>query len=197
MAHDTGKIQVMHKSSIRKIQSSNAKQSNELIFILGGARSGKSDLALKFSRALKPRAFLATAEPLDREMASRIQKHQRSRRGVWDTVEIPIEMSQWFRTKGKGYQCVVIDCLTLWLSNILGDSTCRKKFPSLLKDFLKAVRHVPGRVIVISNEVGLGIVPGDPLTRQFRDLAGRMNQQVASAADEVYFVASGLPLRLK
>ena len=144
-----------------------------------------------------PRAFLATAEPLDREMTNRIRKHQRRRRGAWETVEIPIEMSQWFQSKGKGYQCVVVDCLTLWLSNILEDKSLRRKFPSFLKDFLKAVREVPGRVIVISNEVGLGIVPGDPVTRQFRDLAGRMNQQVASAADEVYFVASGLPLRLK
>jgi len=184
-------------SSRTKKQFSKSTQTNELILILGGARSGKSDFALTFSRTMKPRAFLATAEPLDQEMAVRIRKHQRSRRGAWDTVEIPVEISQWFNTKGKAYQSVVVDCLTLWLSNILGDKTIRKKFPSLLKDFLKSVRHVPGRVIVISNEVGLGIVPGDPVTRQFRDLAGRMNQQVAAAADEVYLVVSGLPLRLK
>ncbi|WP_454061200.1 bifunctional adenosylcobinamide kinase/adenosylcobinamide-phosphate guanylyltransferase [Candidatus Nitrospira salsa] len=168
-----------------------------MILILGGARSGKSDFALKLSRTMKPRAFLATAEPLDQEMALRIRKHQRGRRGAWDTVEIPVKLSQWFNTKGKPYQSVVVDCLTLWLSNILGDKTIRKKFPSLLKDLLKSVRHVPGRVIVISNEIGFGIVPSDPVTRQFRDLAGRMNQQVAAAADEVYLVVSGLPLRLK
>ncbi|MGB0910872.1 MAG: bifunctional adenosylcobinamide kinase/adenosylcobinamide-phosphate guanylyltransferase [Nitrospirales bacterium] len=184
------------KKSLKK-KPTTARRKNELIFIVGGARSGKSDLALKLSRSLKPKAFIATAEPLDQEMTIRIRKHQRSRRGAWDTVEVPVEMSQWFRTKGKGYQSIVVDCLTLWLSNIVGDSKLRKKFPKFLKEFLKAVRMVPGRVIVISNEVGLGIVPADPETRQFRDLAGRMNQQVASAADEVYFVASGLPLRLK
>ncbi|WP_447968416.1 bifunctional adenosylcobinamide kinase/adenosylcobinamide-phosphate guanylyltransferase [Nitrospira sp. M1] len=184
-------------SSPAKKRSSQAKSTNKLIFILGGARSGKSDFALTFTRTMKPRVFLATAEPLDQEMALRIRKHQRSRRGTWDTVEIPVYMSQWFNTKGHGYQSVVVDCLTLWLSNILGDTILRKKFPSLLKEFLKSVRQVPGRVIVISNEVGLGIVPGDPLTREFRDLAGRMNQQVAAAADEVYFVASGIPLQLK
>ena len=189
-------VNTKQPSSPRKrVQAS--KSNNELIFIVGGARSGKSDFALKFTRSLKPRAFIATAEPLDQEMTIRIRKHQRSRRGAWDTVEVPVEMSLWFRTKGKGYQSVVVDCLTLWLSNILGDEKLRKKFPSLLKDFLKSVREVPGRVIVISNEVGLGIVPADPDTRQFRDMAGRMNQQVASAADEVYFVTSGLPLRLK
>ncbi len=173
------------------------KRKNELIFIVGGARSGKSDLALKFCRTLTPRAFVATAEPLDREMASRIQKHQRRRRGQWTTVEIPVEISHWFRTKGRNYQGVIVDCLTLWLNNILAKKTLHRKFPSLLKDWLQAVRNVPGRVIVISNEVGFGIVPGDPLTRHFRDLAGQMNQRVASAADEVYFVVSGIPLRLK
>ncbi|GJL53334.1 MAG: adenosylcobinamide kinase/adenosylcobinamide phosphate guanyltransferase [Nitrospirales bacterium] len=184
-------------SSPAKKRSSQAKTKNELILILGGARSGKSDFALTFTRTMKPRAFLATAEPLDHEMALRIRKHQRSRRGTWDTVEIPVHMSQWFHAKGKAYQSVVVDCLTLWLSNILGDTVQRKKFPSLLKEFLTSVRRVPGRVIVISNEVGLGIVPGDPLTREFRDRAGRMNQQVAAAADKVYFVASGIPLQLK
>ncbi len=183
--------------SVTKKKSSTLRQKNELILILGGARSGKSDLALKLSRALKPRAFIATAEPLDQEMAIRIKKHQRSRRGAWETVEVPVAMSEWFQTEGKAYQSVVVDCLTLWLSNIQSDKALRRKFPSLLKEFLKAVRHVPGRVIVISNELGLGIVPGDSRTRQFRDLAGRMNQQVASAADEVYFVVSGLPVRLK
>ena len=188
---------------VKKISVSTKKRTstpihkNEVILIVGGARSGKSDLALKLSRPFKPRAFIATAEPLDQEMTSRIRKHQRSRRGAWDTVEIPVEIGEWFRTEGKDYQAVVVDCLTLWLSNVQGDTMFRKKFPSLLRAFLKAVREVPGRVIVISNEVGLGIVPGDPLTRQFRDIAGRMNQQVAAAADEVYFVVSGLPLRLK
>ena len=184
------------KSSVKK-QPAQAKRRNELIFIVGGARSGKSELALEFCRTLKPRAFLATAQPLDQEMKSRIRTHQRSRRGTWDTVEIPVEMSHWFRSEGRNYQGVVVDCLTLWLSNIIGEKTLRQKVPSLLKDWLQAVREVPGRVIVVSNEVGLGIVPADSTTRQFRDLAGRMNQQVASAADEVYLVVSGLPLRLK
>ena len=130
-------------------------------------------------------------------MDRRIKKHQRSRRGAWDTIEIPVEMSPWFRTNGKDYRSVVVDCLTLWLSNIVSDQALRKKFPSLLKELLVAVRSVPGRVIIISNEIGLGIVPGDSGTREFRDLAGRMNQQVAAAADEVYFVVSGLPMRLK
>ncbi|MDR4502241.1 MAG: bifunctional adenosylcobinamide kinase/adenosylcobinamide-phosphate guanylyltransferase [Nitrospirales bacterium] len=170
---------------------------NEFIFILGGARSGKSDLALQLCRSFTPRAFVATAEPLDQEMESRIRTHQRHRRGKWDTVEIPVELSAWFRTQGRNYEGVVVDCLTLWLNNVLGEKTLRKKIPSLLKDWLQSVREVPGRVIVVSNEVGLGIVPGEPLARNFRDVAGRMNQQVASVADEVYFVVSGIPLRLK
>ncbi len=184
-------------SSLTKKPLAQVNQKSELIFIVGGARSGKSSHALKLSRALKPRAFIATAEPLDKEMDRRIKKHQRSRRGAWDTVEIPIQMAPWFRSCGKNYQGVVVDCLTLWLSNIFGDKALCKKFPSLLKELLLAVREVPGRVIVISNELGLGIVPGDSGTREFRDLAGRMNQQVAAAADEVYFVVSGLPMRLK
>ncbi|MCA9471661.1 MAG: bifunctional adenosylcobinamide kinase/adenosylcobinamide-phosphate guanylyltransferase [Nitrospira sp.] len=187
-------VEPKRSSKKRSVQGG---RKNEFIFILGGARSGKSDLALQLCRSFTPRAFVATAEPLDQEMESRIRTHQRHRRGKWDTVEIPVELSAWFRTQGRNYEGVVVDCLTLWLNNVLGEKTLRKKIPSLLKDWLQSVREVPGRVIVVSNEVGLGIVPGEPLARNFRDVAGRMNQQVASVADEVYFVVSGIPLRLK
>ena len=141
--------------------------------------------------------FLATGEPFDEEMKKRILVHQESRGKSWETIEVPIYLAQWFNRQGSQYSAVVVDCLTLWLNNLLRDGVRARQVPSRIKEFVRAVRVVPGRVVVVSNELGLGLVPGDPQSRQFRDLVGRMNQVVAAAADEVYFVVSGIPLPLK
>lgn len=171
--------------------------SSKLIFVLGGARSGKSTFALQQGKTQSPRAFVATGEPFDQEMASRIQKHQRSRGRGWATIEIPTRIAEWLAEEGSGYSSIVVDCLTLWLNNLLRDKVRPSQVPTHVRAFLRSARACPGQVVVVSNELGLGLVPGDAISRSFRDVAGRMNQLVAAEADEVYFLVSGLPLRLK
>lgn len=171
--------------------------SSRLCFVLGGARSGKSRLALSLAGNALPRAFVATAEAGDEEMAARIRKHQEDRDPTWETKEIPFDVSGWFKAHGAAYQTVVIDCLTLWLSNLLGRGIPASQIPVYTDELMRSARMVPGTVVLVSNEVGLGIVPGDVVTRQFRDLAGVMNQRVAEAADAVYVSVSGLPMQLK
>ncbi len=171
--------------------------SSHLCFVLGGARSGKSRLAFTLAGQALPRAFVATAEPGDEEMAARIRKHQEDRDPTWETKEIPTEVSGWLKTHGAAYKTVVIDCLTLWLSNLLGSGVQPPQILACTDELMQSARMVPGTVVLVSNEVGMGIVPGDAVTRQFRDLAGIMNQRVAAAADTVYFTVSGLPMKLK
>lgn len=183
------------KVSLRKQVNPNV-QAN-LIFVLGGARSGKSRFALHRSRRLSPRAFVATGEPFDQEMVNRIRKHQRSRGRGWETIEVPTKISDWLAAEGSDYASIVVDCLTLWLNNLLRDNVRPSQVPSHVREFLQAARACSGQVVVVSNELGLGLVPGDAISRAFRDAAGRMNQLVAAEADEVYFLVSGLPLRLK
>ena len=168
-----------------------------LIFVLGGARSGKSSFALQQGKVKSPRAFLATAEPLDAEMARRIQQHQESRGRRWRTFEIPTQLAEWFTEQGGDYSSVVVDCLTLWLNNLLREKVRPRHVPSQVRKLLKAIRACPSQVVMVSNELGLGLVPGDAASREFRDVAGRINQLIAAEADQVYFLVSGLPLRLK
>lgn len=177
--------------------STKAHVASRLIFVLGGARSGKSSFALQQGKAKSPRAFVATGEPFDQEMAHRIRKHQRSRGRGWETIEVSTRISEWLVEKGSAYPSIVVDCLTLWLSNLLRDQVRPSQVPTHVRAFLRSARACPGQVVVVSNELGLGLVPGDAISRSFRDVAGRMNQQVAAEADEVYFLVSGLPLRLK
>jgi adenosylcobinamide kinase/adenosylcobinamide-phosphate guanylyltransferase len=177
--------------------SKNIPEESKLIFVLGGARSGKSSFALQQGKVFAPRAFLATAEPLDAEMDIRIQKHKKSRGAGWTTFEIPIQLAEWFTDHGGEYSSVVVDCLTLWLNNLLQEKVRPRQVPSYVRKLLKALRASPSRVVMVSNELGMGLVPGDAVSREFRDAAGRINQFIAAEADEVYFLVSGLPLRLK
>ena len=181
----------------RKIDSLNREPFTKLILVLGGASSGKSDYALKLCGSMTPRAFLATGEPLDVEMSRRIRAHQKSRGQLWETIEIPVHIANWFEKEGHRYSMVLLDCLTLWLNNLLKDGVRTRQVPSQTKALLRAVRHVSGQVVMVSNELGWGLVPGDTATRQFRALAGQINQMVAAAADEVHVVISGLSFRLK
>ncbi len=170
---------------------------SKLIFVLGGARSGKSSFALQQGKVQSPRAFLATAEGFDSEMAVRIQKHKRSRGQGWTTFEVPTQLTEWFAGEGANYPSVVVDCLTLWLNNLLREKVRPRQVPSHIRKLLKAIKDCPSQVVMVSNELGLGLVPGDDVSREFRDVAGRMNQLIAADADEVHFLVSGLPLRLK
>lgn len=167
-----------------------------LTLILGGARSGKSRLALQRAEATgKPVSFIATAQANDAEMAARIARHQAERPAHWSTIEAPLDLAGMIRAAGAG--CVVVDCLTLWLTNCLSqpDPAAFTGQRAALLEALTA-RHADD-LILVSNETGLGIVPLGELTRRFVDEAGWLNQDIAQLADEVVFVAAGLPLILK
>ena len=173
------------------------KGRSKLILVLGGAASGKSQAALDLAGQVGPRAFVATGQALDREMKMRIERHQAARSSDWETAEVPVDIAAWFSGNSHCYQTIVIDCLTLWLSNLRGRRLPDLAVSEATVDLLDAIRATRARVVVVSNELGLGLVPATKAVRAFRDLAGRVNQQVATEADEVYLTISGLPLRLK
>jgi len=125
------------------------------------------------------------------------KKHQEARGRRWRTFEIPTQLAEWFTEQGGNYSSVVVDCLTLWLNNLLREKVRPRQVPSQVRKLLKAIRACPSQVVMVSNELGLGLVPGDAASREFRDVAGRINQLIAAEADQVYFLVSGLPLRLK
>jgi adenosylcobinamide kinase/adenosylcobinamide-phosphate guanylyltransferase len=170
----------------------------KIIFITGGARSGKSDFALKLAQGLAgPKAYLATAQALDKEMAERIQKHKRNRPRDWQTLEEPLQIAKVIGEQGDHFSVILVDCLTLWISNSMMAKWSLKKLLQEADRLLEACRGMRGTVIIVSNEVGLGIVPDNPSARNFRDLSGLIHQKVARQADEVYLLVSGLPLQLK
>ncbi|MBW2067038.1 MAG: bifunctional adenosylcobinamide kinase/adenosylcobinamide-phosphate guanylyltransferase [Deltaproteobacteria bacterium] len=171
--------------------------SKELVLVLGGARSGKSSWALKYvEERYRSYVFLATARVQDEEMAQRVRLHKRSRGPEWGLLEEPLEVTEALRLKCGNYESVLMDCLTLWLSNVMlerGDEGVL----SYAKVFLEALADRKQAIIVVSNEVGMGVVPEHPLGRRFRDYAGFMNQEIAKMADKVVFMVAGLPMFLK
>ncbi len=170
----------------------------KIFFITGGARSGKSAFAQKLAKdvAGKP-AFIATAQALDQEMAAKIAKHRQDRGAAWDTYEEPLAVADLLRKLSGRYQVVLLDCLTLWLSNIIAHSEGDETVVNRSDQLIAAVREFAGTCIIVSNEVGLGIVPDNALARKFREMAGMLNQKVAEAADEVFFTAAGIPMKIK
>ncbi|MGL3821647.1 bifunctional adenosylcobinamide kinase/adenosylcobinamide-phosphate guanylyltransferase [Sphingopyxis sp. R3-92] len=163
--------------------------------ILGGARSGKSRHAQSLAEAFDgDLIFIATGEAYDEEMAERIDRHRADRGPRWDTIEAPLALGDAIRAHAAPDRLLLIDCLTLWVSNLMHAG---RDIGGATDDLIAAMRDAQGPVILVSNEVGLGIVPDNALARRFRDEAGRVNQAVAAAASEVSFVAAGLPLRLK
>jgi adenosylcobinamide kinase / adenosylcobinamide-phosphate guanylyltransferase len=162
-------------------------------FILGGARSGKSARAQALAEAAgETRLYIATAEALDVEMEARIARHKADRGAGWRTVETPLDLVA--AMEAADAPVVLVDCLTLWLSNLMHHGRDVEAESAAL---CACLGRFEGEVILVSNEVGLGLVPETPLGRAFRDAQGRLNQRVAAVCDVVEFVAAGLPLRLK
>jgi adenosylcobinamide kinase/adenosylcobinamide-phosphate guanylyltransferase len=163
-----------------------------LTLVLGGARSGKSRYAEAYvARQPGPWTYVATAEALDIEMRERIGRHKARRGPAWITVEAPLGLAEVIEGRTGA---VLIDCLTLWLSNIM---LAGRDVASEEERLLAALQDAPSTIILVSNEVGLGIVPDNRLARDFRDAQGRLNQRIAEIADHVVFMAAGLPLILK
>lgn len=175
----------------------------QIIFITGGARSGKSSFAEKRAREFgAPLGYLATAQSLDSEMDERIKRHRQRRGGDWSTIEEPVYLSQALARCDGQFQAILVDCLTLWLSNLLFkyEDAAEQIEERIYEDLQRLKSTLQGMVtpvILVSNEVGMGIVPDNTLARLFRDIAGTANQTLAGAADEVHAVISGIPLRLK
>jgi len=169
-----------------------------IIFITGGARSGKSRLAESIAEGFgAPLCYIATSQAKDVEMAERIASHRARRGTIWHTVEEPAEVAGAIIARDGRYEAILVDCITLWITNLL----FMHNDPGLVLKEVRALANLfPGlntHLILVSNEVGMGIVPENALARTFRDLAGETNEILAAAADEVHVLFSGLPLRLK
>lgn len=165
------------------------------LFVLGGARSGKSRYAQAQLEALPGRlAFVATAQAFDAEMAERIALHRADRGPRWTTLEEPLDLPVAILTAAAQADGVLVDCLTLWLSNLMLEG---RDVATAAADLCATVARCPVPLVLVANEVGMGIVPENALARRFRDEAGRLNQAVAAAAARVVLMAAGLPLALK
>jgi adenosylcobinamide kinase/adenosylcobinamide-phosphate guanylyltransferase len=173
------------------------------IFITGGARSGKSRLAEQIAAGFgTPLCYLATAQSLDAEMDRRIDIHRQRRGDAWQTIEEPLELVRALNASDGRFNAILVDCLTLWLTNLLlldedPGKESEARIAAEVQHLTTTLLGMQTPVVIVSNEVGMGIVPENRLARIFRDIAGQANQTVAAAADEAWLVASGIPLKLK
>jgi adenosylcobinamide kinase / adenosylcobinamide-phosphate guanylyltransferase len=166
-----------------------------ITLVLGGARSGKSRYAEQLvESAASCGTYCATAEAGDAEMAERIAAHRARRRPFWRTVEVPLSLSPAIAAEAAAERPILVDCLTLWVSNLL---LAGNQVEVEAHGLCGILREASGPVVLVSNEVGMGLVPETPLGRRFRDAAGWLNQEIAALADRVVFIAAGLPLVLK
>lgn len=166
--------------------------------VLGGARSGKSRYAQELASAFQRVVFIATARPSDAEMRARIEHHRRERPSTWKTVEVRRDLDRALREEGRKADLLLVDCLTLYMANIMGRTTSgRRQVRSRIELLCEAVRETEPSVVIVSNEVGCGIVPAYRSGREYRDLLGELNQQIAKVADRVILMVAGLPLTIK
>ena len=166
------------------------------VLVLGGARSGKTGFAERLAmRAGERPLYLATAQALDAEMRERVKLHQEQRHKRFETLEEPIDLPTALKAAAKTHDVILVDCLTLWITNLLGTN---RDVAAAVDELIATLPGIDSaRVILVSNEVGLGIVPDNALARLFRDLAGAAHQRLAEICSEVHFVVAGLPMTLK
>jgi adenosylcobinamide kinase / adenosylcobinamide-phosphate guanylyltransferase len=183
----------------------------KIIFITGGARSGKSSFALAKALTVAGRkAYIATAEALDEEMAKRIEQHKKQRGKEWDTIEEPLKIAEVMKKLSGNYSALVLDCMTLWLSNLFMNTQSKglQTIESEIQELLDTLRQLKSpaagdpdsgfcSLYIVSNEVGMGIVPENETARKFRDMAGILNQKIAEVSDEAYMMVAGIPMKMK
>lgn len=172
----------------------------ELVLILGGVRSGKSNFAQRLAGMADGKVvFLATAQAGDDEMAERISRHKASRPASWHTIEEPLELARVLQTEAASADVVLIDCLTLWLNNLLieYEDSAEEEALKQMKRILDSYQRGNASYILVSGEVGMGLVPPYPMGRAFRDILGRVNQELAQRADKVFMLLAGIPLEIK
>jgi len=169
----------------------------QVTLITGGGRSGKSrvghETALRFPR----RVFIATAVSCDAEMADRIARHQQERGNAFRTVEEPVRLAEAIHQAASGTDVILVDCLTVWLNNLLYERQNHLQPQPQIDALLELLKKPPCELIFVTNEVGMGIIPDNALSREFRDLTGSVNQKIAAMADNVIFMVSGLPIFMK
>jgi adenosylcobinamide kinase/adenosylcobinamide-phosphate guanylyltransferase len=169
-----------------------------MIFITGGCRSGKNRFALDYANQhFSKKLYLATCEALDEEMAQRIEHHKKMRGPEWQTIEESIAIVNDIREYGDKVEVILFDCITLWLSNLLIKWNSDSRIMDEVDRFIDVIKQSQTSLVIISNEVGMGIVPADPLSRRFRDLSGITNQRIAEVVDTVIYMVSGIPTFLK
>ena len=170
----------------------------KITFILGGARSGKSQFAVRLAKSCaKSVVFVATAIPFDKEMTQRVALHRKNRPCSWKTLEEPRKLSSLATKVSQRTDLVIIDCLTLFISNLLLEEKSESYIENEIHLFLSRIKKNKFNSLIVSNEVGMGIVPDNKLSRRFRDLSGKINQKVAKISDEVYFIVAGQPIKIK
>lgn len=169
----------------------------KIIYVTGGARSGKSSYALRLAGNYAGRVFLATAEPFDGEMQHRIDRHREERGDGFHTIEEPLYVERAMASLPSGTGVVLLDCLTVWAGNLMHHLVTDGAVASRVDALMAVLREPPCDMILVSNEVGMGVVPENAMARRFRDIAGTINQRVAAAATEAWLLCSGIPVKLK
>lgn len=167
--------------------------------VLGGCRSGKSSYAQELAESVSTtgRYYIATCVPYDSEMEERVGRHQADRDNTWTTIETPVNISESILDAGKSASVILVDCLTLWVTNLLMADKSEADILLEVEILAGALQSSACPVILVSNEVGAGIVPENSLARQFRDIAGFVNQKVAASVPDVFFTAAGIPIKIK
>lgn len=180
-----------------RLQSDWVLLAGQSALVTGGARSGKSRFAERLAGCFQEVVYLATAEALDQEMLRRIETHQRYRPTHWTTVEEPLSIVPRLTEAASACDLVLLDCITLWISNLLGQERSDRQIEAEIEELAQWVERQPARLVLVTNEVGAGIVPANALSRRFRDLTGLANQRLAAACDHVYWLVAGIPNRIK
>jgi adenosylcobinamide kinase/adenosylcobinamide-phosphate guanylyltransferase len=174
------------------------KDRRTVTLVLGGVRSGKSRFAQEYANRFSRVVFVATAKPSDAEMLSKIRRHQRERPKHWQTLEEPLELARVVAEQAAKFDVMLVDCLTIFVANLLeAEETDPTSVELRIERFLEALGAAPASVVLVSNEVGSGVVPAYAAGRRFRDALGELNQRVAALADNAVLMVSGLPLALK
>ncbi len=168
-------------------------------FVVGGCRSGKSSKALELAEGFRSarRIFIATCVPQDEEMRMRVHRHKAERDNSWHTVEAPLRLPQTLSELGRSGSVLLVDCLTLWISNLLLETEQIDQIEIHINQLVETLNQTACPVVLVSNEVGTGIVPENRLARLFRDAAGMANQRVAQCSDQVIWMVAGIPMQIK
>lgn len=171
----------------------------EIVFVIGGCRSGKSSYAMQTAEKVpaEQKIFIATCVPQDDEMKRRVARHQKERSQNWVTVEAPLDLPEAILQNSRRGDVILVDCLTLWVSNLLIETGDEKKIEDTIPQLIEALQKATCPIVLVSNEVGTGIVPENQLARQFRDITGWVNQAVARCANKVVWMVAGIPVTVK